>query len=90
VDDNYCSSNSCMSGTAGLFMGAIVGVVLGILYAPKSGRETRANLRDKAEVAIDRAKAAAETATEAAEKATQAVLALERQLEKKLETKETK
>ena len=33
----------------GFLIGAITGVAIGFLYAPKSGRETRALLKEKAE-----------------------------------------
>lgn len=32
----------------GLGVGLLIGVVVGLLYAPKSGRETRKDIRDKA------------------------------------------
>jgi len=50
----------------GAIIGAIAGVIAGVLVAPKSGRETRADikakaeeLKDKAEAEIDKAKASA-------------------------------
>ncbi|NHJ85994.1 MAG: YtxH domain-containing protein [Asgard group archaeon] len=69
---------------AGFLMGAAIGAVVGIAYAPKSGRETRALLKEKAEEVAEKARETAEKAMEAAEKATQNVLAVERKLEKKL------
>jgi gas vesicle protein len=33
----------------GFLLGAVAGVAIGFLYAPKPGRETRAMLREKAE-----------------------------------------
>jgi gas vesicle protein len=36
-----------MSFAAGILVGAAVGAVLGILYAPKAGSETREDLRRK-------------------------------------------
>jgi gas vesicle protein len=61
----------------GFFLGAIVGVAVGFLYAPKPGRETRTMLKEKAETA-------AETAKEAAEKAREAAIAAEHRVEEKL------
>lgn len=54
----------------GALFGAAVGVVTGILAAPKSGKETRADLRDKADEmkteAIKNAQAMAEKAEKVA------------------------
>ncbi|MFC2069165.1 YtxH domain-containing protein [Chloroflexota bacterium] len=81
------SSESDTNFAIGFLIGAVVGAALGILYAPKAGRETRALLKEKAEVAAEKAKESAEKAMEAAEKATQTVLATERRIEKKLREK---
>lgn len=48
----------------GFILGAAVGVATGFLYAPKSGRETRALLKEKAERAAEKAKEAAAEARE--------------------------
>ncbi len=40
----------------GLFIGGLIGAVIGILYAPKSGRETREELTRKADEVISRTK----------------------------------
>jgi len=61
----------------GFLLGAVVGVAIGFLYAPKPGKETRAMLKEKAE-------AAAEKAKEAAEKAKEAATAAEHRVEEKL------
>jgi gas vesicle protein len=37
--------NGGMSFAAGFVMGAVIGAALGILFAPKAGRETREDLR---------------------------------------------
>ena len=53
---------------AGLLIGGLIGAALGILYAPKSGKETREDITCKANELLDKAKVeykkAAEKATE--------------------------
>ncbi len=44
---------ACRNLTAGLLIGAFVGVTAGILFAPKPGRETRKEIADKAADAVD-------------------------------------
>lgn len=39
----------------GLLIGAVIGVAVGILFAPQSGKETRAVLKDKAVKAKEKA-----------------------------------
>jgi gas vesicle protein len=48
----------------GLFIGGLIGVVLGILYAPKSGKETRDDIARKADELLDKAKEEYENAVE--------------------------
>lgn len=57
---------SCGSFTAGLILGAIAGAVVALLYAPKTGRETRELLKQKAEEAREKAEEIVEKAKEAA------------------------
>lgn len=45
MSDNDCN---CGDWVKGLFIGGLVGVIVGLLYAPKSGKETRDELSDKA------------------------------------------
>ena len=78
------SSESGRDFAVGFLIGAMVGGALGILYAPKAGRETRTLLKEKVEEVPEKGKEIAEKAMEAAEKATQRLLALERTVEKKL------
>ena len=40
----------------GLFIGGFIGVVLGILYAPKSGKETREDIARKQKIFYPRPK----------------------------------
>ena len=56
-----------MMFTVGAVVGAVAGIIAGVLTAPKSGRETRADIKSKAEELktkaaeqTDRAKAKAE------------------------------
>lgn len=44
------------SNTGKFFLGAAVGAALGVLFAPKSGKETRAALKKKANELLDKAK----------------------------------
>lgn len=44
----------------GAVIGAVAGVITGILFAPKSGKETRADIKDGAEKVIDKAHAEAQ------------------------------
>lgn len=50
--------DSCDSGnfSAGFFIGAVAGVLVGFLIAPKPGRDVRETIRDKAGVGLTRAK----------------------------------
>lgn len=57
------------SGTSfaiGFLIGAIAGVAIGFLYAPKAGKETRALLKEKAEEIKEKAGEVTEKAKEAA------------------------
>lgn len=57
-----------ISFTAGFIIGAVAGVAIGFLYAPKPGKETRELLKEKAEKAREKASEVAEKAKEAATK----------------------
>ena len=48
----------------GLFIGGLIGVVLGVLYAPKSGKETREDIAQKADELLGKAKEEYEKAVE--------------------------
>ncbi len=47
--------NKASSMGIGLLAGLVVGAALGLLFAPKSGSETRAMLKEKAEVVREKA-----------------------------------
>ncbi len=44
------------SSAGKFFLGAAIGAALGVLFAPKSGKETRAALKKKASELIEKAK----------------------------------
>jgi len=50
----------------GFIVGTVVGVAIGFLYAPKSGKETRALLKEKAGEVKEKASEVTERAKEAA------------------------
>jgi len=50
------SDNRSSDFIKGLFIGGLMGAVLGILYAPKSGKETREDIARKADELITKAK----------------------------------
>ncbi|MFH1031600.1 MAG: YtxH domain-containing protein [Chloroflexota bacterium] len=58
------TSDSATGFGLGLLAGAIIGVAIGFLYAPKSGRETRAMLKERAEDIRDQAEDVMEKAKE--------------------------
>ena len=45
---------------SGLVIGAAIGGALGLLFAPRSGKETRDELRERAETALDELREAAD------------------------------
>jgi gas vesicle protein len=53
----------------GLFIGGLIGAVLGILYAPKSGKETREDIARKTEDMMARAREEYDLALEKSKKA---------------------
>ncbi|HJX11957.1 MAG TPA: YtxH domain-containing protein [Dehalococcoidales bacterium] len=54
------------SFTIGFIIGAIAGVALGFLYAPKAGKETRALIKEKAAEVKEKAEEVTEKAKETA------------------------
>lgn len=55
-----------LSFSTGFIFGAVVGVAIGFLYAPKPGKETRELLKEKAEKAREKASEVAEKTKETA------------------------
>ena len=72
--------DTCFSFTIGFILGAVAGVAMGFLYAPKTGKETRALLKEKTEVAREKV-------TEIADKAKEAAAETKHRVEAKLEHK---
>jgi gas vesicle protein len=61
----------------GLLTGAVIGGVIALLYAPKTGTETRQMIKDKASSVVDAVKGkTTEVADEVKEKTTAVVKAL--------------
>ena len=58
----------------GLFIGGLIGAVLGVLYAPKSGKETREDIAKKTEELKARARDEYELALEKSKKAYEAAV----------------
>ena len=52
----------------GLFVGGLIGMVLGVLFAPKSGKQTREDITRKADELLVKAKEEYETAIEKAKR----------------------
>lgn len=61
VDNN----DSDISFITGFLIGAVMGIAIGFLYAPRPGKETRELLMEKAEKAREKVREAAERAAEA-------------------------
>jgi gas vesicle protein len=58
----------------GLFIGGLIGVVLGILYAPKSGKETREDIARTTEDLLSKGKEEYEKAVERSKSAYEAAI----------------
>ena len=72
------SNDEGSSFMTGFFVGGIIGAVVGVLLAPKSGHETRAALTDQSEVLKERAE---ELSARVRERAGPAVEAFREQIE---------
>ena len=64
-----CVMNKCGDFVEGILIGGLIGVVIGILYAPKSGKETREEIGKKADQLLAKAKEEYEYAVEKSRKA---------------------
>ncbi len=69
----------------GLLTGAVIGGVLALLYAPKSGQETRKLLKSKAEMAREEAHEVAERARRLADEKIHGLSSVERKIRRKEE-----
>jgi gas vesicle protein len=65
----------------GLIIGGLIGAVIGILYAPKSGKETREDIARKADEVLAKAKEEYNLAVEKSKKAYDATVAKLKALE---------
>jgi gas vesicle protein len=75
MNDN--SGQTFLSFLIGVILGGLVGAAVALLYAPQSGEETRAAIRDKS---IELKEQAAEQATYLKEQAQQRIDALQQQV----------
>jgi len=71
----------------GFIIGGLVGAVLGILFAPKSGRETREDIARKTEDVLERARGEYEKAVDKSKRAYEAAVKRLQDLEVKAKEK---
>jgi gas vesicle protein len=81
------SDNNCGDWVKGLLIGGLVGVIIGLLYAPKSGKETRDELSDKAKDVAGKLKDEYEVAFEKSKSAYENLLKKLKEVEAKAEQK---
>jgi gas vesicle protein len=72
---------------AGLLIGGLIGSALGILFAPKSGKETREDIARKANEALNKTKEEYEMVVEKTKAAYEAAVKELKGMEKSLEEK---
>jgi gas vesicle protein len=75
------SEHRCGEWVKGFLIGGMVGAVIGILYAPKSGKETRDELAGKAKDLAGKVKEEYETALEKSKTAYESVIKRLKELE---------
>ena len=80
------AADDCIKG---LLVGGLLGAVVGILYAPKSGKATRDDIRDSAEELLEKAKRQYEEAyrkiEELAHREKESIIGKKERLQKALE-----
>ena len=81
------SENRCGDWMKGLLIGSLVGIVVGMLYAPKSGRETRDELSEKAKDIAGKLKDEYDVAFEKSKTAYENLLKKLKEVEAKAEKK---
>jgi gas vesicle protein len=81
------SDNRCGEWAKGLLIGGLLGVVIGMLYAPKSGKETRDELSDKAKDVAGKLKDEYDVALEKSKSAYENLLKKLKEVEAKAEKK---
>jgi len=81
------SENKCGDWAKGLLIGGLVGVIIGLLYAPKSGKETRDDLSDKAKDVAAKLKDEYDVALEKSKSAYDNLLKKLKEVEAKAEKK---
>ena len=77
------SDHKCGDWVKGFLIGGLVGVVIGLLYAPKSGKETREDIAEKAKELADKVKDEYEGALEKSKKGFESVITRLKDLELK-------
>ena len=81
------SEHKCGDWAKGLLIGGLVGVIIGLLYAPKSGKETRDELSDKAKDVASMLKDEYDVALEKSKSAYENLLKKLKEVEAKAEKK---
>jgi gas vesicle protein len=77
------SEHRCGDWLKGLLIGGLVGVVVGLLFAPKSGKELREDISEKAKDLADQVKDEYEGALEKSKKGFESVISRLKDLELK-------
>jgi gas vesicle protein len=81
------SDHKCGDWVKGLLIGGLVGVIMGLLYAPKTGKETRDELSEKAKDVAGKIKDEYEVALEKSKVAYENLLTKLKEVEAKAEKK---